>query len=158
MTKHIVFVYGSLKSGFQNHRYLAAAEPLGTGRSVPRYYMVNLQAYPAIVDAHRTSFRPASPGSVSGELYSVDDATLAALDHLEGHPRYYVRRLCRVLLGDAGNERSVMAWIYEMPAEYAERLVYPDASDEGDACPVMEPVNGVLTWRPEDFSDIAAEA
>jgi gamma-glutamylaminecyclotransferase len=30
--------------------------------------------------------------AVSGEVYEVDEPTLAMLDRLEGHPRFYVRR------------------------------------------------------------------
>ena len=29
--------------------------------------------------------------AVAGEVYKVDNATLARLDHLEGHPRFYRR-------------------------------------------------------------------
>ena len=36
--------------------------------------------------------------AVAGEVYEVDEATLAALDRLEGHPRFY--RRTRIALED----------------------------------------------------------
>ena len=38
--------------------------------------------------------------AVVGEVYDVDAVTLAALDRLEGHPRFYRRRPIRLADGD----------------------------------------------------------
>ena len=38
--------------------------------------------------------------AVVGEVYDVDAVTLAALDRLEGHPRFYRRRPIRLDDGD----------------------------------------------------------
>jgi len=46
---------------------------------------------------------------VTGEVYSVDDATLKRLDQLEGHPDAYRREQAEVVLED-GTE--LIAWIY----------------------------------------------
>jgi gamma-glutamylcyclotransferase (GGCT)/AIG2-like uncharacterized protein YtfP len=47
---------------------------------------------------------------VHGEVYRVDDRTLAALDHLEGHPDFYVRSVIGL---EAGRE----VWTYLLDAE-----------------------------------------
>jgi gamma-glutamylaminecyclotransferase len=78
-----VFVYGSLLSGEPNHRVLARARRVGEARTAPRFALHDLGAYPAMIEggAH----------AVAGEVYEVDTKTLARLDVLEGHPRYYRR-------------------------------------------------------------------
>jgi gamma-glutamylaminecyclotransferase len=46
---------------------------------------------------------------VTGEVYSVDDATLLNLDRLDGHPDAYMREQAEVVLQD---ETELIAWIY----------------------------------------------
>ena len=81
MTK--VFTYGTLLSGESNHRVLRGSRCLGAERTPPRFRLVDLGAYPGMLADGNTS--------VVGELYEVNDDVLAALDRLEGHPRYYLR-------------------------------------------------------------------
>jgi gamma-glutamylcyclotransferase (GGCT)/AIG2-like uncharacterized protein YtfP len=50
--------------------------------------------------------------AVVGEVYDVDAVTLAALDRLEGHPRFYERRTVRL---DDGDEVAA----YVLPNEQA---------------------------------------
>jgi gamma-glutamylaminecyclotransferase len=78
-----VFVYGSLLSGEPNHRILASARCVGETHTERRFALHDLGAYPAMVagGAH----------AVVGEVYEVDARTLASLDALEGHPRFYRR-------------------------------------------------------------------
>jgi gamma-glutamylaminecyclotransferase len=80
-----VFVYGSLMSGQGNHRLLASARFVRAAHTEAAFTLVSLGAFPAMIAGGATSVR--------GELYEVDDATLAALDQLEGHPRFYRREL-----------------------------------------------------------------
>lgn len=82
---HLVFVYGSLRAGQANHWLLRSARPLG--RALIRGALIDLGWYPGLVAA-------GAPGFVVGEVYEVDDATLADLDGLEGvhrDPPLYVR-------------------------------------------------------------------
>jgi len=84
----LVFVYGSLLSGFGNHRLLdvPGAAFVGEARTEGGWALYDLGAYPGMVR------RDDLPGeSVVGEIYAVDRDTLRALDRLEGHPRYYER-------------------------------------------------------------------
>lgn len=80
-----VLVYGSLMSGQGNHRFLAGARFVAIAHTEPVFTLVSLGAFPALVAGGATSVR--------GELYEVDDATLTALDRLEGAPTFYRREL-----------------------------------------------------------------
>lgn len=73
-----VFVYGTLKTGGENHRYLAGQRLLGAASTTEGYTLFSLGDYPGMV-------RSGGPGrQVLGELWEVDDACLRALDELEG--------------------------------------------------------------------------
>jgi len=100
---HLVAVYGSLRRGQSNHYLLEAATYVGTYRTLPRYEMWDLGAFPALV----TRLRDGCSAVV--EVYRVTDATLAALDRLESNGRFYGRKQVR-LVADAGP--GVTAWLY----------------------------------------------
>ena len=78
-----VFVYGSLLRGEPNHPVIARGVLVGAASTVPCYQLHDLGAFPGMIadGAH----------AVAGEVYEVDRATLAELDRLEGHPRFYRR-------------------------------------------------------------------
>jgi gamma-glutamylaminecyclotransferase len=86
-----LFVYGSLLSGEDNHHHLTRSHRLGTCRTEPSYTLVDLGAYPALLEGGTTSVR--------GELYEVDQSTLMSLDAFEGHPDMYRRGLIRMTNG-----------------------------------------------------------
>jgi len=88
-----IFVYGSLLSGEGHHSRLAASRAIGARRTLPCYTLVDLGPYPALLE-HGTT-------SVDGELYEVDDATLARIDAFEGHPALYERVAVRLVGGEA---------------------------------------------------------
>lgn len=83
-----VFVYGTLLAGEPNHRLLAGAKLVGEARTEPAFELRDLGPFPALVHGGACA--------VSGEVYEVDAKALAALDRLEGHPRFY-RRTCIAL-------------------------------------------------------------
>jgi gamma-glutamylaminecyclotransferase len=95
-----LFVYGTLLSGEGNHRVLRGARLLGMRRTEPRYTLVSLGAFPALLQG--------GTSSIAGEVYEVDDATLAAVDRLEGHPHLY-RRTAVSLLGGERVDGYVLA-------------------------------------------------
>ncbi|SDF37355.1 gamma-glutamylcyclotransferase family protein [Myxococcus virescens] len=78
-----VFVYGTLLSGEPNHHLLRGARLVGPARTRPCFTLYDYGPFPAL----------ASKGqhTVAGEVYEVDAPMLAALDRLEGHPRFYQR-------------------------------------------------------------------
>ncbi len=53
---------------------------------------------------------------IHGEVYSVDDDTLAILDQLERHPDWYCRGEVEIILNDGVDK--ILAWLYFNP--------YPD--------------------------------
>ena len=73
-----VFVYGTLKTGGDNHGFLAGQRLLGEGRTRPEFRLHELDGYPGMV-------RGPVPGrSIEGEIWEVDPDCLARLDDLEG--------------------------------------------------------------------------
>ncbi|MBI2388662.1 MAG: gamma-glutamylcyclotransferase [Deltaproteobacteria bacterium] len=93
-TYTLCFVYGTLLRGESNHRLLQSARLVSIAITAPRYLLVDLGAFPAMLDSGRTAVR--------GEVFACDAATLAALDRLEGHPRFYERRDVVLARGPAG--------------------------------------------------------
>jgi gamma-glutamylaminecyclotransferase len=121
MASSNVFVYGSLKRGFVNHRVLARARFLGAGVTAPCFAMVDLGPYPGVV-----------PGNfvVTGEVYSVAPTTLASLDRLEANGRVYQRRIVPITL----SRGPVEAWIYVfLSVRHRRQRVAPRC--------------GTVTWR-----------
>lgn len=104
-----VFVYGTLKRGFPNHDSV-----LRDARYCGDY--ITTEAYPLVIG--RQWFVPSllpEPGSghrVSGELFEVDEACLAALDDLEGlgNPRGYHRDM--IAIASTSDGVAVTAWVY----------------------------------------------
>jgi gamma-glutamylaminecyclotransferase len=105
VNKFLVFVYGSLKKGFHNHRLLETGQAIfkGTAESVaPEYAMVDLGSFPGLIDGKQR---------VTGELYEVDAHTFHRLDSLEGHPHMYTRHERRFrMVGE--NKLVQTAWVY----------------------------------------------
>ena len=83
-----IFVYGTLMRGERYHHLLAKAHYLGPARTEPAFELVDLGTYPAMVPGGHTA--------VWGELYAVDAPTLATVDELEEHPRFYHRQPIRL--------------------------------------------------------------
>lgn len=95
-----VFVYGTLRNGWGNHRLLVGQTFVGPAKTVAGFAM-----FEAGIPIVR---RDASGGAIVGEVYEVDAAALRDLDRLEGHPRMYCRE--EVDLAD-----GTRAWIYLWP-------------------------------------------
>jgi gamma-glutamylcyclotransferase (GGCT)/AIG2-like uncharacterized protein YtfP len=101
----LAFVYGTLKSGHDNHEFLSASVRVGECTLVREWKMVALDGYPAVVAT------PGEPRPVTGEVYTVDATVLRALDRLEGHPHYYER----TTIDTPWNA----AWCYFLGSDYA---------------------------------------
>ena len=105
---HRVFVYGTLKGGFFNHCLLGGCEFFGGAVTVPTYKMIETgyKCFPVIM--------PDPEGKpLAGEIYTVDDETLARLDQLEREGSSYDRKLIDVTLPLASGERlPTKAFIY----------------------------------------------
>jgi gamma-glutamylaminecyclotransferase len=86
-----LFVYGTLLSGGPSHYRLRGSPLLGVNRTEPRYALVSLGSYPALLEGGTTS--------VIGEVYEVDDRILPAIDRFEGHPLLYQRKSVELVDG-----------------------------------------------------------
>ncbi|MDA0128899.1 gamma-glutamylcyclotransferase [Vibrio sp. MarTm2] len=93
--QHLLFVYGTLRKGQSNQSFLDSAEFLGQHETLPEYALYDLGAYPAVTAGHR---------SIVGEVYLIDDDTLAKIDELEDVPVEYRREQIDTPFG--------RAWIY----------------------------------------------
>ncbi len=112
-----VFVYGSLKKNFHNHVLLKGSKFLGTAKSeASRFKMLDLGSFPGLVFGNE---------QVKGELYKVDDDTMAALDRLEGHPSFYKR-----LVFNFVDEQDVVvpAWVYILQDDYSSSTTVEDCN------------------------------
>jgi len=72
----LVFVYGTLKKGFGNHRWLDGAGFVGKAKTSSIFSMINLGYYPGVLLHGETS--------ITGELYLIDKTIEDRLDDLEG--------------------------------------------------------------------------
>jgi gamma-glutamylcyclotransferase (GGCT)/AIG2-like uncharacterized protein YtfP len=86
-----LFVYGSLRSGEENHALLRGARFLGSARTLPRYELLDLGGVAGLLAR--------GAASVVGELYEVADALLPELDAFEGAE--YARRPVALEDGEA---------------------------------------------------------
>lgn len=100
--RKLAFVYGSLLKGFGNHRVIADAKFLGEHITDEKYTLVNLGAFPGVVEKGETA--------IIGEVYEVTDDIFASLDRLEGYPSFYGRNQIDTAYGKA--------WIYLLPKSY----------------------------------------
>lgn len=107
----LVAVYGTLKHGHGNHRFLTRCKLKAVERSAgwtmyPVYEGPNGEplGYPICIPDRFDK-------SIVIEIYEVDGNVMEALDVLEGYPRFYKRELIVTTVGEA--------WIYyqdEAPA------------------------------------------
>lgn len=100
----LVFVYGTLLAGERNHHLLDRSQLVASTKTRPVYTLHDLGLFPGLVagGAH----------AVVGEVYEIDEPTLARLDRLEGHPDFY----CRASISlDNGMEAEV----YLLPPRHA---------------------------------------
>ena len=89
----LVFVYGRMKQGGAAHALLSDSRMLGTVRTAALYDLVDLGGFPGLTADGTTA--------VVGELYAIDERTLANIDELEDHPDTFHRD---VLLLEDGRE------------------------------------------------------
>jgi gamma-glutamylcyclotransferase (GGCT)/AIG2-like uncharacterized protein YtfP len=118
----LVFVYGSLMSGFELNHLMNGGALVGDGRT--RGILVSLGTYPGMIDGE---------GTVRGELYRFDDmpAALDVLDDVEefdatdpGASAYL--RVARPVMLDDGRETSAWVYVYNRPTTGAARITTGD--------------------------------
>jgi gamma-glutamylcyclotransferase (GGCT)/AIG2-like uncharacterized protein YtfP len=128
----VVFVYGTLKEGYGNHRY-----HLGDGRGTFLGYGVTKKkfrmldgGFPVVIN-YETDI---PEGRVQGEVYGVYADTMADLDALEGYPDMYTRSEEQIEMQDGS---VITAWIYTGSEDFWGR---------GRRAPVTLNSLGFLQW------------
>ena len=102
---NLIAVYGTLKKGHSNYYgHLGGSTFLGSGKTKDKYPLI-IKGLPFLVDKKGVGH------NVEVDVFKVSDSTLANLDILEGHPRWYIRREIPILVGKV--ER--MCWVYFNP-------------------------------------------
>jgi gamma-glutamylcyclotransferase (GGCT)/AIG2-like uncharacterized protein YtfP len=117
VNKHLVFVYGTLRSGgegamsirFSHSKFIADAKVNGS--------LYDLGAYPGLLLNE-------SGSSVIGEVYEVDDETLNELDDFEASSNY-LRKQVEIPLGT--DSRS--CWVYEPDPEFYSLRTFITSGD-----------------------------
>lgn len=132
MGKSLVFVYGTLKSGYRANYKLESADYLGPALTPPMFKMFGkLAGFPMI-----SVFEPGH--SVLGEVYRANDQTMMELDRYEGVPHFYKRMKIPVKIDKDEFQDPVDAWIYHVKEEQV-----------GSWSEQITPNNdGVLIWTP----------
>lgn len=125
---HRVFVYGSLKRGRYNNDLLRESHFIGERTTQDEtWIMRSLGGFPGVVKKYHGGMS----ASICGELYEVDDNTLARLDRLEGNGNFYNRELVRL------RDESESAWMYVLINHH---------SFGRDMSPLYEGDNFIYRW------------
>ena len=126
--KQLVFVYGTLKNGYRNAYFLDNSKFITKTRTADaQFNMREMGSY----DIPNNSYPATTAGgnaTIVGELYEVDDTTLAELDELEELGIRYERKIISLAC-------DKQAWIYlhidptEPPVE-SRQVTYCPADNE----------------------------
>ena len=102
---NLVFVYGSLKKGFGNHRLLENSKYIAKGVTVSEGFdMGSCGGFPGVTSGGE--YR------IYGELYEVDDDTFERLDTLEGNGHFYEREEIDIMSISQPAAKVYTAWMY----------------------------------------------
>lgn len=123
----VIFVYGTLKRGGENHRYLDGQAFLGEGRTEAAYRLYLLDGYPGLVAADGGGV------AVAGELWDVDAEALRRIDILEGTKVGLYRR-APVRLQPPHDQAAAETYFYARSIAGCEDLgaAYPVARGKSD--------------------------
>ena len=126
MKEKTIFVYGTLRRGERAHALLSRARFLGEARTVAGYALIDLGAYPGLVQM--------GSGFVVGEIYEVDPLLLAEVDGYEGHPVLFRRVGLPLNPNDRGDRPGVEGYLYTGDAADGPRLASGDWSERASSC------------------------
>ncbi len=107
-----IFVYGTLKRGLSNHRWISDQQFVTEARTAPRYRLVDCGGYPGMLPAEEGGL------SILGEVWEVDEAGRKKLDILEDvEAGLYALELVELEpQAQAQGAGPVMTYIYKRPA------------------------------------------
>jgi len=118
-----IAVYGTLRRGFDNYGYLLYdQEFLGQEVLELPFKMISLGGYPGLIatkDNH----------PITVEVFNIDDEAARSVDHLEGFPGFYTRKIVDTGFGPS--------WIYYLEDKQYQNLV---EITSGDWAKYVEPI------------------
>lgn len=123
--KPLVFVYGTLKRGFGNHRVmlLAGGHFVCEGKTLEHLPLIQ-RGLPYLLD------QPGRGRQVEGEIFRIPDRSgWRHLDLLEGHPDFYRRRLTDILGSDG---ETYEAWTYFLARDHQN--IHFESSELASSC------------------------
>lgn len=114
-----LFVYGSLREGEYNHGRFGPQKNLGLYISPPQYLLIDLGAYPAMVQKQN-----ATGGGVIGEIHEITPDMLPWFDRMEYGAGYH-RAVDRFMpLSKKGQD--IIAEVYIQPwMHWMEKRIIP---------------------------------
>jgi gamma-glutamylcyclotransferase (GGCT)/AIG2-like uncharacterized protein YtfP len=92
MTRMLLFVYGTLKTGQPANHHLAGARCVGPAVTAPKYRLHGMGWHPAMVRDDENGL------AVEGEIWNVGAEMIPALDEYESVPEGFVRQPIEVPL------------------------------------------------------------
>lgn len=113
-----IFVYGTLKKNFKAHQLLDNYNSIyiKTVRTEPKYQLYKINWFPGMVVDELQKGK-----GVLGEVYSVSDDCIEALDHYEGAPNLFRREKI-----DLSDGTTALAYIFN------ETFVGKDKIESGE--------------------------
>jgi gamma-glutamylcyclotransferase (GGCT)/AIG2-like uncharacterized protein YtfP len=120
----LAFMYGTLKSGYNNNRLLQGARFLGKGITVGKFKVAGKFSFPM-------AKKDDNGDLLSGEIYEVDQDHINKMDWLESNGRFYQREIIKVKT-ERGEEAN--CWMY----------IFLGNIDNKD---MLQAENGVITWE-----------
>lgn len=102
-----VFVYGTLKRGHYNHNHLEKS--LFLSNAQVKGELLDIGPFPGLLGKKNDNSKPKF---VQGEVYLVDNETLARLDKLEGEGSLYHRKSTIAHCGQHRTARVFSVWAY----------------------------------------------
>jgi gamma-glutamylcyclotransferase (GGCT)/AIG2-like uncharacterized protein YtfP len=113
--QNLLFVYGTLRKDYGNHGFLKNAHFVGEAKTQDKFVMHCRGYIPFVSESQAIS-------QIVGEVYELDDSTLASIDHLEGcFPKrdgsgefeassWYIRK--QIPIEFVGYEGHTRVWMY----------------------------------------------
>lgn len=125
---YYVFVYGTLKSGFSNHKfYMDDSELVDEVTTVDKFAMIGEdRAFPYLLGTNDDGYH------VEGELYEVPESSLRFLDRLEGVPTHYQRQVISVK-DSFGTVYKALAYIKATVTDYDLKQKFIKSFDKAPA-------------------------
>jgi len=118
-----VFVYGTLKKGYGNHRCLDGAKFIKETITKPIYDLVDVGYFPGLVSGNN---------AIQGEIYEINDSILKRLDNLEGYR------------GKSSNSNLYNRIIIKIEDEDIYTYKFNRSSEN---LKKIKPIDNIVTWK-----------